>query len=184
MSNTATAEKPATAPASTKLDPAAKLDNFHASEFARASFDHVMDAGIDFEEVFKPGYWRYVFHKLQKNISTNSPDRSGSLIVVGTEDHAFCAHLYVRAVTAAGLIVQCVGPATDKSGKMCPVDLATGRAWAGPAAVSSDQFDVRWNVGKRGFDILRSSDQQVIIDGGNFPTRELALEWIKKTTKV
>jgi hypothetical protein len=185
MSNVTTAAKPAEKPARAEKQHTAKPGSFRGAEFARVRIDHVMEAGVPFEEVFKPGYWTNVFNMLARNIATGQGDRAGAFIDCGTEDHAFYAKLYVRAVTATGLIVQCIGPTIHpKTGRAWPVDLSTGLPWTGGAPLESDMFDVKWNVGKRGFDIIRKSDNQVIADGGSFPTRELAAEWIRKTTKA
>lgn len=141
-------------------------------------------AGWTLDDVLKPGFWTNVVHMFQKNQMTGGADRSGSIIELRTEDGAFYADLIVRAVLGRGLIVQCIGPSQDKTGKACPVDLSTGLPWAGGAALSSDQFDLKWNRDKRGFDIIRKADQQIVADGANFPTRELALEWISKTARA
>ena len=187
MAEIATAPKPAAAPKILRAEqpPTAKPGSFQSSEFARARFDHVMQAGVPFEACLTPGYWSNVFHILQRNVATNAPDRSGAFVDVGTQDHAFIAKLYVRAVTSGGLIVQCIGPGIEpKTGRACPIDLSTGLPWTGGAPLNSDQFEVKWNVGKRGFDIIRKSDLQIVADGGQFPTRELAAEWIAKTSKA
>lgn len=162
-----------------------KPGDFEESAYAYADCSARVPAGMPFEEVFRPGFWTNVVHLFQKNVAAGTPDRSGAIIHVRTEDHAYYAKLYVRAVLARGLIVQCVGPAIDqKTGRSCPVDLATGKPWTGSVPIKSDHFDIRWNVGKRGFDIIRKSDHQIVGDGSNFPTRELALEWIEKTTRA
>lgn len=157
--------------------------NFQASEFARARFDAVMPADWEYEEALKPGFWANICHLLREKKVSGEPDRTGSLIDLSTEDHAFFATLYVRGVMQGGLIVQCIGPATHpKTCKACPVDLETGLPWTGRAPVRSDKFDLRWNTTKKGYDIVRLSDQQVVADGSNFKTREMALEWITKTS--
>jgi hypothetical protein len=110
-------------------------------------------------------------------------DRAGACIEIISEDHAFFAELYVRAVLDRGLIVQCTGPSLSKAGKACPVDLETGEAWTGRRSLKTSHFDLKWNVGKKGFDIIRREDQQIVGKAENFPTREQAVEWIEKTTR-
>lgn len=185
MSNVATASVPAAKTLRQEQPHTAKPGSVKGAEYARVRLDHVMQAGIPFEEVFKPGYWANVFQLLARKESIGQADRTGAVIDVGTEDHAFYAQLYVRAVTASGLIVQCVGPNVDpKTGRSCPTDLSTGKPWTGGAVLDSDDFEVKWNVGKRGFDIIRKSDNQIVADGNGFPTREMAAEWIRKTAKA
>lgn len=169
----------------TEMAKTLKPSRFQAAEYTRAMFDAVLPADLDFDEVLKPGYWSNVVHLLKRNPIANEPDRTGALIHIGTDDHAFYGLLYVRAVLERGLIVQCIGPCIDvKTGKACPADLSTGGPWKGRTPIESDQFDLKWNLGKRGFDIIRKSDLQVVADGGNFPTREAAVEWINKTAKA
>ena len=143
------------------------------------------EAGMPFEEVFRPGFWGNVVHLFKKDIIAGGADRAGAIIHLRTEDHAFYARLYVRAVLERGLLVQCVGPSFDpKTGKACPIDLATGGPWYGPTDLGIENFELRWNANKRGFDIVRKSDLQIVADGRNFPTRELAVEWIEKTARA
>lgn len=162
-----------------------KPGDFEESQYAFLDVSAKIPAGMPFEEVFRPTFWANVVHVFKKDIIANNPDRSGAIIHLRTEDHAFYAKLYVRAVLRNGLIVQCIGPSFDpKTGKACPVDLATGMPWGGMVDLDTDAFDLKWNSNRRGFDIIRKSDQQVVADGANFPTRELAVEWINKTARA
>lgn len=162
--------------------PTLKPGDFEESQYAFLDASAKIPAGMPFEEVFRPGFWGNVVHLFKKDIISGGVDRAGAVIHLRTEDHAFYARLYVRAVLERGLLVQCIGPGFDvKSGKACPIDLATGGPWTGPTDLGIDNFELRWNAGKRGFDIVRKSDLQVVADGRNFPTRELAVEWIEKT---
>lgn len=151
---------------------------FQASEYARACFDVVLPANWDYEDTLRPGFWANVCHLLKRNPVSGEPSRQGALIDVGTEDHAFFAKLYVRAVLKAGLVVQCIGPSIDpRTGKACPIDIETGLAWQGRKDVESGVFDIRWNG--TAFDIVTRDTEQTIAE--NFATRELATEWVSKT---
>jgi hypothetical protein len=162
--------------------PSLKLGDFSESQYAFLDASAKIPADMPFEEVFRPAFWGNVVHLFKKDAIGGGADRAGAIIHLRTEDHSFYARLYVRAVLERGLLVQCVGPSIDpRTGKACPVDLATGGPWTGPTALGIDNFDLRWNSTKRGFDIVRRSDLQVVADGRNFPTRELAVEWIEKT---
>lgn len=150
-----------------------KPSSFQGSEFARARFDAVLPPEWDFEDAMQPEFWAYVSHKFRSNQLTGGRDRIGAFIDLATEDHAFYALLYVCDITkSGGLIVQCIGPSVDpKSGRTCPVDLKTGRPWGGR------KFDVRWNEESRGFDVVLKATGEIVADGKDFPTAELAIAW-------
>ena len=183
MSDAAVAQraKPAK-PSRNEPTPTLKPSGFLGSEFARANFDAVMSAEHDFEDALRPGYWTNVVGLLKKNPISGERSRTGALINIGTEDHAFFGHLYVRAVLEQGLVVQCIGPSFNpKTGKACPIDLQTGQYWQGRKATDlGTAFEIKWNVGKGGFDVIRTSDRQIVIDGTKLPTREFAEAEIAK----
>jgi hypothetical protein len=166
------------------IPPTLKISELEEAEYAFAHMSARVPAGVDFAEVIKPGFWMNVVSTFKKNQMANSPDKAGATIAVRTEDHAYYALLYVRAVLEGGLIVQCIGPSYDKSGKPCPIDLQTGAPWGGEKPQVSEYFEMKWNKGKNGFDIVRKSDNQVIGDGAAFKTRESAMEFITKMTKA
>ena len=119
----------------------------------------------------QPEFWSHVCHMLQKQPVTNEPDRAGAIIELRTADHAFYAELYVRAVQDHGLVVELLG------------DIKT----FGPKAVSGNgkasKFEIKWNVGKRGYDVIRVSDREIIGDGHKLKTKEMALAWVEEMTK-
>lgn len=141
--------------------------NFQSSEFAYARFSATLPAGWTLEDALRPEFWANVCHVLQSPPVTREPDKSGAIIELRAEDHSFYAELYVRAVKKRGL------------------DVAVLRepVYLGQQKVESDKFEIKWNVGKRGFDIIRKSDRETVADGGTIKTREAAQEWIDKTVK-
>lgn len=156
-----------------------KPSSFKGSEFARARFDAVIPADYDFEDAIEPSFWSYVRQDFMPNALTGGMSRIGSFVDLTTEDHAFYAHLYVAGVTKDGLIVQCIGPATDpKTGKAMPVDLKTGLPWAGR------KFDIRWNEETRGFDVVLKKTGEIVANGKDFPTAELAVAWAVAAAKA
>lgn len=139
-----------------------KPTNFQTSEYAFARYAVLLPVGWTLEDVLVPEAWAHVAHKLDSNKVSKDPARTGAIIEVRTEDHAFYAELYVRAVRNMALDVQVV---------------------LGPVVLGKEQkahanFDVRWNVGKRGFDIVRKSDKQIVATG--IPKKEDAHAWIEK----
>lgn len=141
---------------------------FQEAEFAYARMSFVLPAGHTYEDILRPEYWSAVSHRLQKRYE-NERDRRGAVIEVRSEDHAFYAELYVRAVLDAGLIVAPIRP---------PVSLMPDRT------ISAESLVAHWNLGKQGFDVVRCSDNEVVKDGNGFPTREKAEEWIRDTLKA
>jgi hypothetical protein len=141
-----------------------KPASLQMSEHAYARYSVVLPVGWDLDDVLDPEAWAHVAHKFEKTKLTNEPDRSGAIIEIRTEDHAFYAELYVRAVRNMALDVQAI---------LGPVKL-------GPQAEKQTAgFDVRWNVGSRGFDIIRQADKVVVAKG--LPKKEDAHAWIEQT---
>lgn len=144
-------------------------ESFFAYGYAYAT----LPAGWEFEECLRPEFWVNVMQYFRADPATGNADRAGTRIEVRTEDHAYIGFLYVRAVSPGGLIVECIGPDMDaKTGKACKPH------YFGKAASETPGYDVRWNVGKRKYQIVRISDKEII---GEALTRELAEEWISRT---
>ena len=145
--------------------------DFQVVEYAYARFAATLPVGVTLETAMQPEFWSHVCHMLQKTPVTNEPDRAGAIIEVRTADHAFYAELYVRAVQARGL----------------HVELLREVKTFGPALVKSNgaakKFEIKWNVGKRGYDVIRTSDRELVADGGKLKTKELALAWVDEMTK-
>lgn len=138
------------------------------SGYTYAEIDVTQPIGHSVEDALRPEYWVHHAGKLKARAFTGEADRAGAIIRLRTDDHAYFAQLYVRAVQDRGLVVQLMGE---------PVVL-------GARVAESASFEVKWNVGKRGFDIIRKSDREIVGDGSKFPTRELAQEWIDKTMRT
>lgn len=159
------------------------------SQFAFMDMSLQIPPTIDFNDVLKPGFWANVANTFQKN-SISQSEKHGAIIHVRTNDHAYYAILYVRAVLSNGLIVQCVGPAVDKNGKPCPVNLQTGQAWSTEGLqeqikrLAGVDFELKWNESKSGFDIVRPSDRIIISGAENHKTRESALEFVKQLVGI
>lgn len=189
MSDTAVAAKPAPAAAPEIQPYVLKQSEFAVYGHRYERLTATVPAGTPFEDALRPGFWTNIVHHMKRNIMTGGSDRSGCIVELRTEDHAWYAEMYVRGVLERGLIVQCAGPAIDpRTGKACPVDLQTGMVWGAQTQPSAQpsatgHLSAKWNPGKRGFDIIRA-DGQIVADGREFPTREQADEWIAKATKA
>jgi len=145
--------------------------HFKQSEFVRAHMDAELPLGHTIDDTLKPEYWAHVAYRLQKDALSGAKDRAGAIIRVTAIDMSFTAELFVRAVQEQGLVVELLKPD------------ARGVCWLGPNAVESDRFETRWNVGKRGFDIIRESDREIVADGSVIKTREMAKSWIDETMR-
>ena len=144
------------------------VGRFALLESAYATFSVTLPAGWTIEDALKPEFWALNCHKLSSNQFTNTPDLAGAKIEVRTEDHAFYAELYVRVVQERGLDVSILREPVYFGVKEIP---------------DNDKFVARWNVGKRGFDIIRKSDREIVADGIKIKTREAANEWIEKSLR-
>lgn len=139
-----------------------KMSAFIGAEFAFGRFSAVLPVGDTIADAVKPEYWRDVAVKLSKNPFTGDPDKAGSIIEIRTVDHAFYAELYVRAVQERGLIVHLIRE---------PV-------YFGPKQVKTGAYEINWNVGKRGYDVIRKSDRSIVADGTKIKTKEQAQAWV------
>lgn len=146
-------------------EPAKKIKQsaFQLSEHAYGRRSVTLPVGWTLTDILAPESWSEVAHQLVGNRLNGIPPQEGTMIEVRTQDHAFYAELYVRAVEKMALHVEVIqykplGPQESKD---------TGK------------FDVRWNVGRRGFDVIRKSDKQIVAEG--LPKKEDAYAWIEQT---
>ena len=138
--------------------------------FTRSSL--TLPVGVPFEAVLHPEFWVALSHMFKKNPQSGTPDRTGGIIEVRTEDNAFFGEVYVRAVRGNLLDVACIGPVME-NGQPSPV-------YFGPKDPTVTGYEIRWNIGKRGFDIIRNSDRTIVEDAEKFPTKELAIKWLNE----
>ena len=157
MAETATIATPATKPELREPKPRT-LPDFalkRPNEAMTVDWVVVLPEGYPFEDCLRSAFWAHVARYFDR--------RAHYFITVLNDEHSFYARLYVRAVQENQLIVDIVDPpkifgpqATEKVGALIP----------------------KWNVGKRGYDVVRASDGQVVQDGSRFGVKEQALAWI------
>jgi hypothetical protein len=141
------------------------LKDFVMAEYAYGHFSVTLPVGWKFDDTLKPEFWANVAHILDRPQGTNDPVKTGTIIDIRTEDHAFFGQLYVRAVRKQAL------------------DVAVLRepVYFGPQGdISDDGFDVRWNVGAKGFDIVRKGDGAIVGKASDFKKKEDAVAWIAR----
>lgn len=135
------------------------------SAFAYATIQVRQPVGHTIEDALRPEYWVHHAYRLKANPITGQADWAGAKLEIHTEDHSHYAELYVRAVLEKALIVQIIN----------------GPHYLGISSAETSGYETRWNVGKRGHDVIRRSDRQIV---GHFATKELAKEWIDETLKA
>lgn len=142
-------------------------DNFSLTEagFQFATIHVKQPVGHTVEDALRPEYWVHHSRYLKAEQASGRPDLAGSKIELRTLDHAHYAELYVRAVHDNTLVVQ----------------LLREPVYLGLKSAGTDSFEVKWNVGERGFYIVRKSDKQVV--ASKLPTKDAAQEWIDKTMR-
>jgi hypothetical protein len=163
--------------------PKALLEKYLSPPEHRYGVVHVtLPLGWTLADVLKPEAWSNLAHRFRKPSNSNDPDRVGNRVELRIEDHSFYADLYIRAVGDRSMTVQCTGPQRDPvTGKACPIDLETGLPWVEAKKLDFQAYEFRWNITKRGFDIIRKSDREIVGDAAKFPTREQAQAWAEKT---
>lgn len=145
-----------------------KATAFAGAEYAYARFSATLPVGWTVEDALKPEFWVHVASKLASNTLTGAPDLTGAIIEVRRADHTLYAQLYVRAVQERGLVVALMGE---------PV-------YFGPREVKSAAYKERWNVGQRGYDIIRVSDNEIVAHASRIKTKEHVQAWIDEAMKV
>jgi hypothetical protein len=160
--------------ATPKIEPAKPIlppgrDNFSLTEagFQYATIHVKQPVGHTVEDALRPEYWVHHARFLKAEQASGRPDLAGSKIELRTLDHAHYAELYVRSVHDNTLIVQLLGEP----------------AYLGLRDAGDDAFEVRWNVGAKGFDVVRKSDKKIVAPASELKTKEAAQEWIDKTTR-
>jgi len=120
----------------------------------------ILPEGHTVEDTLRPAYW--------SSIARFFDGKFHNFIDVLNDEHSLYARLYVRAVQENQMIVTQIGETQI----------------FGPVAVEIDSaLEPRWNVGKRGYDIVRKADGMVIQDGSKFGVKEQALAWIADHVK-
>jgi hypothetical protein len=141
------------------------LKDFQEADYSYARFSVTLPLGWTIEDALKPEFWTNVAHRLARQPQTGEPAKVGTIIELRAVDHSLYAELYVRAVMERGLTVA----------------LIRDPVFFGPRAVQDSPFEMRWNVGRRGYDIIRRSDKVIVGEGSQFPTKEAAQAWISST---
>jgi hypothetical protein len=140
--------------------------------YARASL--TLPLGWTLEDALRPEFWSHVAKKFSADPAARSGPGPGSIIEVRNVENTLYAELFVRAVRERDVMVEVL---SDANGRQRLFEF-------GPKTSETEQFEIRWNVGKRGYDVLRKSDRQVVGSAEKFPLKEQALAWVAEMNPV
>jgi len=129
----------------------------------------ILPDGYTVEDMLKPSFWAHVARLFDPNVH--------NFIEVLNEERTIYARLYVRAIQEQQMVVENVTFPPDYKGK-------DKYFIFGPQPQSDDdrKLKAKWNVGKRGWDVV-SATGQLVQDGKKFPVEEQANAWIDNHIK-
>lgn len=130
------------------------------AEAASQRWNVTLPVGVPFKALLRPAAWAQVAHRFKADPLSGLRSRVNDIIEVRTEDSRFYGELYVMAVRDQSLYVAVLRE---------PVDLKV-------AETEKEKFQMRWNVGTQGYDIIRQSDKAIV---GSAATREDAVSKIE-----
>lgn len=140
--------------------------NLCADGFGNRRWQAYLPDGYTLEDALRPQFWAHVANQMKS--APGERKGVGDIIEIRNFDHSAYAELYVRGVGDNEVFVA----------------VMVDRAVAPEIKQESAALDVRWNVGKRGYDIVRVGDKAVVQDGAKFPLREQAVAWIAQHAKA
>ncbi len=129
----------------------------------------MLQPGHTIEDVLHSEFWAQVAHNFTRP-SHSEGNYAGSIIEIRNRENTVYVDLWVLAVMERGLLVEIMKPDADGVCRFGPKEV-----------IRPEDFEARWNVSKKGFDIIRLSDNEIVGDGKNFPTKKLVNDWIDKT---
>ena len=115
----------------------------------------LLPEGYTVADALQPSFWA--------NVARQFEPKFHHFIDILNDERTLFARLYVRAVQENQLIVAQIGE-TQRFG---PVNVD-----------HLGKLKPKWNVGKRGWDVVRASDGMVVQDGTKFGVQEQAQAWI------
>lgn len=133
--------------------------DFKLVEFASRRWSASLQEGQSLDDAMQPEFWADVARGDNRGLL------AGDVIEVRSFDHSFFAELYARKVNQGTALVALIRA----------VDFVDRKAEAA-AAKHNDVLTPRWNLGKRCFDVVRSSDKEIISTGHKL--KEDAQAWI------
>jgi hypothetical protein len=143
-----------------------RQDWMQEAQYAYGRYSITVPVGWTLDDILKPEAWALVAHRLKPQPGTGDSVRIGTIFEVRTQDHQWYAELYVRAVREMAL----------------DVAILREPVWLAPKTDDPDDYEVKWNISVKGFDIIRKVDREKVGDGRKFPKKEDAIEYLKRIT--
>lgn len=137
-------------------------DCIRGEGFGNARWQAYLPAGFAFEDALHPQFWAN--HARNMKASPGERRGVGDIIELRDAEHTRIMELYIRGITNTEVFV----------------GILSDRAIVPAVPVTDQTLDVRWNVGARGYDVIRKSDRTIIKGGAAFPLREQAVAWIEQ----
>lgn len=138
---------------------------FGAASFGFNRWTAILEEGQTIEDALKDTFWGHVADKV-KGFDKTKPAGKGDIIEVRSFDLADYCELYIVAVSNGALSV-----------RLMRMDKAVE-----PVAIAEDSpLDIKWNVGKRAYDVIRKEGREVVSSGHQ--TKQAAAGWIADTLK-
>lgn len=128
---------------------------------------YTMKVEEKFEECLAPEYWANVAHFYAPDPGNHRPSRVGSIIEIRRDDHAFYAKLYIRNATQNTLLVEVTHDGYPKY-------------FGKDVKQTVEGYKRKWDVGKRGFNVIRLSDGAIVGKAEDIRTKEDAVAFINK----
>lgn len=123
-------------------------------------------AGTTLEDCLRDEFWGNVLHYFKGNPAQQKKPRSGDILEVRTDDNAWYAELYLLGVANETLKFKVL-----QYHVLSVVDVP-----------EESKYEIRWNVGHRGFDVIRKSDRTIVQPAANLPTKDMAVAWVTENT--
>ena len=130
-------------------------------EFAHRRWSAALQEGQTLDEALVPEFWSDVARGDQRGMM------AGDVVELRSFDHSFFAEIYVRKVEQGSATVALIR-STDFIDRK-----AEAKAEAAPHAALA----TRWNPGRQCFEVIRSSDKEVVSTGHKL--KEDAKAWIE-----
>jgi hypothetical protein len=124
---------------------------------------------LSFTDCLREEVWRSIAPRLKADPRSGRPAQIGGIIELRAWDLSWYAELIILDVLPGGLDVGILKQQTMVQREVPVPD--------------DDRFEVRWNINKRGFDILRNSDRAVVADAAVIRSKPQAYTWINSQPK-
>ena len=125
-----------------------------------------------FEDLLRPEAWALLSAQFMGDALTGIKEGIGSTLLVKTEDMAWEAKFTILFAAKERMEVVCNGPCFDENGDGQPF-------YFQKEEIESDRYNVSWDPGNRGYNIVRKSDNAIVAQAKDVRTRHMAAAWLR-----